>query len=157
MPLVLPRSVPAYLPSNYRTATPHLVLSAPSSSLGRLFGCKTMAALAIGPALPPPRPPSTVCGVGSNEAAIARQLVGSGGSGGKESAAIAIANATQGTTRKQDHLGATGRLDVKATVHGNPWLLRKGGATLRGLHQSYSSSRERTLGVVVKAFRFTTR
>ncbi|CAN0357029.1 unnamed protein product [Ectocarpus sp. 12 AP-2014] len=40
------------------TATPYLVLSEPSSSLGGVFGCKTMAALAICPARTPP-PPQT--------------------------------------------------------------------------------------------------
>ncbi|CAN0136201.1 unnamed protein product, partial [Ectocarpus sp. 13 AM-2016] len=40
------------------TATPYLVLSEPSSSLGGVFGCKTMAALAICPARNPP-PPQT--------------------------------------------------------------------------------------------------
>ncbi|CAM9942507.1 unnamed protein product [Ectocarpus sp. 12 AP-2014] len=41
------------------TATPCLVLSEPSSSLGGVFGCKTMAALAICPARTPPPPPQT--------------------------------------------------------------------------------------------------
>ncbi|CBN75943.1 hypothetical protein Esi_0220_0030 [Ectocarpus siliculosus] len=40
------------------TATPFLVLSEPSSSLGGVFGCKTMAALAICPARTP-RPAQT--------------------------------------------------------------------------------------------------
>ncbi|CAM9868549.1 unnamed protein product [Ectocarpus sp. 4 AP-2014] len=40
------------------TSTPYLVLSEPSSSLGGVFGCKTMAALAICPGRNPP-PPQT--------------------------------------------------------------------------------------------------
>ncbi|CAN0008032.1 unnamed protein product [Scytosiphon promiscuus] len=44
------------------TSTPHLILSASSGSLGRVFGCKTMAALAICPprcSAPPPRRPTS--------------------------------------------------------------------------------------------------
>ncbi|CAM9515231.1 unnamed protein product [Pylaiella littoralis] len=72
------------------TGTPHLILSQSSSSLGEMFGCKTMAAMAVCPARSPPplpqalsRPPHSAADPGGTEDIIAQQPTSSGQDGSR--------------------------------------------------------------------------
>ncbi|CAM9831122.1 unnamed protein product, partial [Hapterophycus canaliculatus] len=123
------------------TSTPHLVLSAPSGSLGRIFGCKTMAALAICPARcsagqprpptpktpgpPDPLPPATGGGGSAGGAGGAGSGGADGGSG--EGTKLQLPSATSSS---DDNRGRSGRTDgEKEAEHGRG--ARKGGRVAR--------------------------